>query len=284
MICAWKELMGIMPPRLRPQLESFRGQAQDIRLRLDSPPEVVTGNGHQFLTGTVSAEELHFVVNAASRYSPWSASTISQGYLSGPGGHRIGICGEAVLKSGRMEGIRQVTSLCIRISRDFPGLSAPLSGCNGSLLILGSPGWGKTTLLRDLIRQKSNAGVHVSVVDERGELFPNGISRGERTEVLTGCPKAQGIEILLRTMGPGIIAVDEITAKEDCEALRQAAWCGVNLLATAHAGSLQDYLHREIYAPLVQQNLFDHLVILHPDRHWHLERSRTWTTNGSVRY
>ena len=188
------------------------------------------------------------------------------------------------MKGESLEGIRQVSALCIRVARDFPGLAESLAALQGSFLILGAPGWGKTTLLRDLIRQKSNAGEHVSVVDERGELFPAHVDRGARTEVLTGCPKPKGIEMLLRTMGPSIIGVDEITAREDCDALRQAAWCGVSLLATAHAASLKDYLHREIYSALVQQNLFDYLVILHPDRHWHLERSGTWTSNGSVRY
>lgn len=284
MICAWKELISILPPRLRPQAEPFSGQARDIRLRLGAVPEVVTGKESRYLTGDVTSEELNFVINAASRYSPWAAASVSQGYLTGPGGHRIGICGEAVIKNGAMEGIRKVSSLCIRVARDFPGLAQPLAHLKGSLLILGAPGWGKTTLLRDLIRQKAQRGTQICVVDEREELFPKGFDRGPRTEVLTGCPKAQGIEMLLRTMGPEIIAVDEITALEDCEALRKAAWCGVTLMATAHAGTLADFLHRDVYAPLVQQNLFDHLIILHPDRNWHLERSGTWTTNGSARY
>lgn len=284
MKCAWKELLAIVPAWLRPQLNPFSGQAQDIRLRLGAPPEVTTGEGSIFLTGDVTAEELTFVVNAASRYSPWAAATMAQGYLTAPGGHRIGICGEAVIRQGRMEGIRHINSLCIRVARDFPGVGKDLAELEGSILILGAPGWGKTTLLRDLIRQKSCHGRHISVVDERGELFPPGTERGSLTEVLTGCPKARGIEMLLRTMGPQIIAVDEITAREDCDALRQAAWCGVDLIATAHAGSLRDYLHREVYKPLVQDNLFDHLVILQPDRHWRLERSGAWTSSGSVRY
>jgi len=283
MICAWKELLSILPARIRPALEPYSGQARDIRLRLGQPPEVVLGDNSVILTGNVTRDELTFVVNGASRYSPWASSTISQGYLAAPGGHRIGICGEAVIKGGKMEGIRETTSLCIRVARDFPGLALSISHLKGSILILGSPGWGKTTLLRDLIRQKSNQGSHVSVVDERGELFPDAVDKGSRTEVLTGCPKVQGIEMMLRTMGPDILAVDEITAGEDCEALHRAAWCGVDLLATAHAGSLEDFLHREVYRPLVQRNLFDYLVILHPDRHWHLERSRAWTTNGSAR-
>ena len=284
MKCAWKELLAILPSRLRPQLEPYSGQAKDIRLRVAAPPEVAIGEGSIFLSGKVTSQEIQYVINAASRYSPWAASTVSHGYLTGPGGHRIGICGEAVVKDGTMTGVRHVSSLCIRVARDFPGLAKGLADLKGSVLILGAPGWGKTTLLRDLIRQKSNHGVHVSVIDERGELFPADTDRGSRTEVLTGCPKARGIEILLRTMGPEMIAVDEITAREDCEALHQAAWCGVHLIATAHAGSLRDYLNREVYRPLVQNQLFDHLVILHQDRQWRLERSGTWTSNGSVRY
>ena len=284
MKCAWKALTGILPSRLRPHLDPYEGQARDIRLRLGQPPEVVTGEGSFYLSEAVTQDDLNFIINAASRYSPWASATISQGYLAGPGGHRIGICGEAVVKNGKMDGIRMVSALCIRVARDFPGLAASLGMLSGSILILGAPGWGKTTLLRDLIRQKSACGSQVCVVDERGELFPPDFEQGSHTQVLTGCSKAAGMEMLLRTMGPEILAVDEITAKEDCDALRQAAWCGVTLMATAHAGSLEDYLHRQVYAPLVQQNLFEHLVILHPDSHWQLERSGTWTTNGSVRY
>jgi stage III sporulation protein AA len=159
-----------------------------------------------------------------------------------------------------------------------------LEQLSGSTLILGAPGWGKTTLLRDLIRKKSEKGIHISVLDEREELFPPGISQGERTEVLRGCPKPQGVDMLLRVMQPDTIAMDEITAAEDCVALVQAAWCGVELLATAHAASLEDFLHREVYAPLVKAHLFDNIVILRSDKSWHLERSKGWTTSGSVRY
>lgn len=284
MICAWKELMNHLPQWMRRELEPYSDTAQNIRLRLDAKPEVQWTENSTWLSKTVTASDLSFVINSASRYSPWAASSISQCYLTAQGGHRIGICGESVMKEGSMTGIREVKSLCIRVARDYPGIADKLAVLNGSILILGAPGWGKTTLLRDLIRRKSDDAVHISVVDERGELFPAGYDRGARTEILGGCPKAQGIEILLRTMGPDAIAVDEITAKEDCEALQRAAWCGVSLMATAHASSLEDYLHRQIYSPLVRQNLFDYIVILHPDKQWHLERSKGWTTNGSARY
>ena len=285
MTCAWNELLSILPLRMRRHANELgRADAHQIYLRRGERPELVLGDRPAFLEETVTAEDLNFVINTASRYSPWAAATISRGYITAPGGHRIGICGDAVVKNGEISGIRNISSLCIRVARDFPGLSGELVRQSGSVLILGAPGWGKTTLLRDLIREKSKSGKYVSVVDERDELFPAGFSRGPRTEVLTGCRKAEGVEMLLRTMGPEIIAMDEITAEEDCLALQNAAWCGVALLATAHASSLADYLHRSVYAPLVRQNLFETIVILHRDKSWHLERSGGWTTNGSVRY
>jgi stage III sporulation protein AA len=285
MMCAWNEFLSILPQKLRTLVDrQGREVGQNLRLRLGEMAELCCGNSTQWLEYVISQDDLNFVVNTASRYSPWAAVSMAKGYLTAPGGHRIGICGEAVIKNGVFSGVREISSLCIRIARDYSGISGNLSALPGSTLILGAPGWGKTTLLRDLIRQKSAQGAHISVLDEREELFPNGISHGSRTEVLRGCPKPQGIEMLLRTMEPQVIAMDEITAEEDCRALRQAAWCGVSLLATAHASSLQDYLHRQVYTPLVQENLFDNIVILRKDKTWHLERSKGWTSNGSVRY
>ena len=285
MNCAWKELLSILPPRWRREVDSLGSEtAQNIRLRVHAPPELCCGDRNHWLSDTVSRDDVNFVINTASRYSPWAAASIGKGYLTAPGGHRIGICGEAVIKNGELTTIREISSLCIRVARDISGVSGDLESRSGSILILGAPGWGKTTLLRDLIRQKGKQGMHVCVVDEREELFPSGIPRENTLDVLLGCKKSDGIQMALRTMEPQVIAMDEITALEDCEALRQGAWCGVTLLATAHAASLSDYLHREVYAPLVRQNLFENIVVLHSDKSWSLERSKGWTTNGSARY
>lgn len=285
MRCAWNELLSILPARLRAEVDNLgKTSAQNLRLRINAPPELNCGAVTHWLIGTVTREDLNFCINAASRYSPWAATTIQKGYITAPGGHRIGICGEAVIKNGEISGLRELSSLCIRIARDYPGVSGDLAKQPGSTLILGAPGWGKTTLLRDLIRQKCAEGTHICVLDEREELYPAGLPRESRTDVLSGCPKPQGVDMLLRVMEPEVIAMDEITAREDCDALRQAAWCGVSLLATAHASSLEDFLHREVYAPLVKLNVFENIVILRKDRSWYLERSRGWTTNGSARY
>ena len=284
MNCAWKELLSILPPRWRKEVDSLGSEtAQNFRLRVHAPPELCCADKSHWLSDTVTREDVNFVINTASRYSPWAAASMAKGYLTSPGGHRIGICGEAVIKNGELSTIREISSLCIRVARDIPGVSGNLESISGSILILGAPGWGKTTLLRDLIRQKARQGSHVCVVDEREELFPSGIPRENTMDVLLGCKKSDGIQMALRTMEPQIIAMDEITAQEDCQALQQGAWCGVTLLATAHASSLSDFFHRDIYAPLVRNNLFEKIVVLRSDKSWNLERSKGWTTNGLAR-
>lgn len=271
MKCAWKELLSILPPWLAAEVER-RDMLQELRLRLDSPPELVFPEESQWLRRAVSRADLLFCVNTASRYSPWASQTMASGYLTAPGGHRIGLCGETVVNRGVMTGFREITSLCIRVARDFPGIGENAAGLSGSILLIGPPGSGKTTLLRDIVRTISQRET-VAVVDEREELFPVEFRQSaKRMDVLTGCAKVEGIEIALRCMGPSSLAVDEITAEADCEALLRAGWCGVRLLATAHAASLQDLYRRAVYRPLVKAQLFSHVLVLHRDKSWREER------------
>ncbi len=272
MRCAWTQLMEILPPRIRDKVDhTGRHALQELRLRINAPPQLVINGSDHWLSDIIKKEDITYILNMASQYSPWRTATIAQGYLTAPGGHRIGICGEAVYKDGAITGIRDVQSVSIRVARDFTGIIRSLSSISGSTLILGAPGWGKTTLLRDLIRKLSDQKT-VCVVDERGELFPDGFLRGKKLDILTGCRKAPGIEMLLKTMGPDWIAVDEITSSEDCAALVQAANCGVHLLATAHAASRQDFLRRGIYQPLIQEKVMDTLLILQKDKSYIVER------------
>ena len=272
MMCAWKSLLSILPPNMRTEVDRLgKDSLQELRLRLGIPAELVLGGESRWLTREVSRDDLNYCVNAATRYSPWAAATAAQGYITAPGGHRIGLCGEAVCQNGTVTGIRELSSLCIRVARDFPGIGKRAAQYQGSILILGAPGWGKTTLLRDLIRQLGQR-EPVSVVDERGELFPQGLERGRCVDVLTGCPKPAGIGMLLRAMGPKCIAVDEITAEPDAKALLDAANCGVRLLATAHGTSAAGFRCRSVYRPLYERGVFQTLLVLRPDKSYQAER------------
>lgn len=272
MTCRWQEFLSILPPWLRKNVDDVgRESLQELRLRIGAPPELVLAGQSRWLDRPAALEDIHFCINTASRYSPWTAESQSLGFLTAPGGHRIGLCGQPAYKEGRVSGFRSLSSICIRVARDFPGISCGIRGEGRSVLILGAPGWGKTTLLRDLARQLSQKHT-VSVVDSREELFPAGFRQGKRMDVLSGCQKDKGIEMVLRTMGPEIIAVDEITAGEDCNALRQAAGCGVKLLATAHAGSVDDFRRRPIYRPLLEAGIFDTIIMLRKDKSFQEER------------
>ena len=263
MKCAWKELLAILPSRLRGEVDGK--DLWEIRIRRDRPTELVGSRGSVWLSDRGSLEEIKFVINTATRYSPWAAQTVSRGYITAPGGHRIGLGGELAVNDGRITGIREPDSLCIRVAHDVTGIGKPFGSLRGSILIIGPPGSGKTTLLRDLCREISKRET-VAVVDERGELFPSGYDRGKALDVLSLCPKPEGIDMALRTMGPATIAVDEITGEEDTRALLKAGWCGVRLGATAHAATAADLRSRPVYRPLWDMKLFEHLLICHRDK------------------
>lgn len=279
MRCQWQAFIKILPQWLQEPVDRLgREQLTELRLRVGQAPQLVIMTRSLRLERTVSSEDISFSINAASRYSPWSAQSASSGYITAPGGHRLGLCGDAVLSEGKCSGFRTVTSLCIRVARDISDICGTLQSIDGSILLIGPPGSGKTTLLRDLIRSRSEKEQRsIAVLDERGEIFPFEQGKpcfptGHRTDVLTGCNKADGITMLIRCMSPDVIAVDEITAPEDCTALIHAGWCGVRLIATAHAASKEELFRRTVYKPLLEARLFEWLVTLHQDKSWKLER------------
>lgn len=272
MKCMTKELLGILSPAVREMVKRVDlDKTREIRLKVGCPVRIVGPRGAVELPHLVQKEDLTYLINAASRYSPWSCVGMGQGYLTAPGGHRIGICGEAVLDKGTVQTLRNPSSVCIRLARQLPEVGKGIA-LEDSLLILGPPGSGKTTLLRELIRRLSQEKREsVSVVDERGELFPQLAGQScfdsAGADILTGAPKPEGIEMVLRSMGPSWIAVDEITAARDCQALVQAGWCGVRLLATVHASGVEDLRHRPVYRPLVESGIFSRGLVLSPAQH-----------------
>ena len=239
--------------------------------------QALTGAG-----GPVTPEQLQALVSQASGHSAYAAEQqLSRGFFTLSGGHRLGVCGWAVLSGGQVKTLRELSSVNLRIARELPGLADRLldrqRAARHSLLIVGPPGSGKTTLLRDTVRLLSDAlGCRVSLADERGELaavwqgMPQ-LDVGRRTDVLTGCPKAVAAELLLRAMNPEYLAMDEITAPEDVAAIEQAAHCGAYLLATAHASGVGELSRRPLYARLLALGVFSQAAVLGPDKSYHLE-------------
>lgn len=276
MRCAWDRLLGILPQRIRSDVDRLGSDSlQQLHLRLGKQVVLDTSAGHITLKSVTTQEDLKFVVNTASRYSPWTASTAGQGYITAPGGHRIGLCGNCVVQQGTVTGIRDVHSLCIRVARDFRGIAPPLPPKSGSILIIGPPGSGKTTMLRDVIRVISGrCDECIAVVDERGEIFPAecGFETGVNTDVLSFCPKPHGIMMALRTMGALWIALDEITAQNDCIALQQAFFCGVRFVATAHAADILDLRRREMYREILDNGIFETVLVMRQDKSCRCER------------
>ena len=281
MRCAWNALLNVLPLWMRDDVDRVgKDQLLELRLRVGGFPQLILMESSFYLDRTVTQDDLNFCVNTSSNYSPWAATTAAYGYVTAPGGHRIGICGNATIHNGQVSGVSEPTSVCVRVARDFPGIAKNLHRTGKSILIIGKPGSGKTTLLRDLIRQRSNYGTgSICVVDEKREVFPLSqgqlcFNPGKQTDILSGCSKTKGIEILLRNMAPDTIAVDEITAEADCKALLHAGWCGVDLIATAHAGNRDDLFTRSVYKSILNSSIFDTLVILRSNKTWSHERLR----------
>lgn len=270
-------LLQVLPAQLRSQVDNYWDDLQEVRLRLGRPIQLRLKDGQAWLKTQVTPEHLRYCVNVATQHSPWAAQTLQQGFVTCPQGHRLGFCGSVATDRGTIRSMPQVHSVCIRVCRQFLGVSAPLEIARGSILVIGRPGCGKTTFLRDVIRRLGNCDcAAVAVVDERRELFPCPEGKfcfdtGKATDVLCGVSKAEGIDMVLRTMGPTVIAVDEITRHDDCEALLRGAWCGVRLLATAHAGSRQELFTRPVYRPLLDSGVFDRLVVMGQDKTWQEE-------------
>lgn len=279
-----KQVLQILPREAAQALDGLNAaQVEEIRLRCGQVPSVLRRGVEQPLPQCerTPQQELQRTLLAASAQSQYAVQEqLREGFLSVPGGVRIGVCGSAVVQDGRVTGIREISSLCIRIPHEIrhpPEQLLPL--LSASCLLAGRPGSGKTTLLRSCIRALSAAGSRVGVVDERLELAGavHGVPQfdlGPHTDVLSGCPKAAGMQMLLRGMNPEWLAVDEITSPADLAGIRQAFGCGVRILATIHAGSAAELREKPLCRAVLGAGMFEQVLFLDNNRAFHAERIR----------
>lgn len=285
----WRRILYPCLPKevvdaIRGQKESCLARLEEIRAYTGSSLELVAAGRRIRLPLVLDAARMEGLVAALSGYALYRCEReLAQGYLPIGGGHRAGVCGRMVMEDGvwRMSGI---TSVCIRICRCVPGAAAPLYGqllneTGGArrVLILGAPGSGKTTALRDAaIYLAEEAGFHVAAADEREELFAEDLS--VPIDVLSGVDKAQAMELLLRSMAPQVIVTDEIGRLADAQAIEEIARCGVGLLASAHAGTLSECLQRPVLRSVIEGKLFERYVLLRRDAG--RMSFRIWDENG----
>jgi len=200
-------------------------------------------------------------------------SQICNGFITLPGGHRVGLTGSIAMKDGQIINITYVSSLNIRIAKEIIGASEKIlpqiieDGQVNSTLIVSKPGCGKTTILRDLVRNISNMGYTISMIDERGELAAmyKGIPQndvGLRTDILDNVTKSLGMKIAVRTMAPQVIVADEIGSEEDIEAINYGICSGVKGIFTAHGSTIDELNLNKVLNKLYEERIFKKIIFL----------------------
>ena len=243
--------------RLRAMLGDIPEDVTEVRLRAGKPAQFRGARGDRF-GETVDVGRLRDILSTLADHSLYARETdLREGFFTMGDGSRVGVCGRLLWANGRTTGLASAGSLCVRVCREIRGAADGfydrLFEDEGrvlcSALIVSGPGMGKTTALRDAARRLSEGGYNVCIADERHELAAcvDGVPTldvGPRTDVMDGCPKHVAVSRLLRSASPQVIVTDEIGGAEEAEALADAVKCGARLLASAHAGSIEQLLSR----------------------------------------
>lgn len=275
----YETALQLLPGRYWTQLREIAPEIEEYRMRVGKPLSFVRSGREYPLSGELVSESdlLRTLEKATGASLHTAAPAMARGYLC-VRGVRIGLCGEMQWVDGAPKGFHSYSSLALRVPHECRGICDETMRtlyANGFLntLILSPPGGGKTTALREMIRCLSDRGTRLCVCDERGELAASegaipGFDLGRHTDILSACPKAEAAMMLLRGMNPQIIAMDEITQREDLLAVQEIVGCGVGLLATAHAASIDDLQRRPLYRKLLALGAFQAALVIsiHGDR------------------
>lgn len=291
-IDSFNSAIAVLPSEIKEKLtllpESTKSNIQEIRLRAEKPLALSDGTTTMFISNkgqilysisdkayNVSQKAINDIFKAICNYSVYSYDNeIKNGYITIRGGHRIGLCGTAVIKDEKISAVNDISSLNIRIARQIFGVSEDiihrLYPFDGGILIVGTPSSGKTTILKDLAYRLSlGIGCRIMrtvLIDERGELSGtyNGIAHNNigLCDVLNGYPKGDGIIQAVRSLSPQVIICDEVGTDDDVTAISQGFNAGAIIIATIHASSYDELMHRTQSVKLLQTGAFRTIIIL----------------------
>jgi stage III sporulation protein AA len=278
-----QEILRLFPTDIQTEIQrKVQGKwdmLQEIRVRLNQPIELIYDHGVEWIPlARPDKKDSVFIINQLSEFSLYRMEDeLREGYITIDGGHRVGLAGKVNTIRGSVKAIQYITFLNIRIAKEKIGVANPIIPYLYekrflNTLFVGQPQSGKTTLIRDVIRIISSGWNHVppkkvGVVDERSEIAAclHGVPQhdlGLRTDVLDACPKAEGMMMMIRSMSPEVLVVDEIGSDRDVQALTNAINAGVTVICTIHGQSLQEIKNRPQIQSLLDKKVFQRIILL----------------------
>ena len=275
------EIIKYFPTKIQNEINKLNIENfEEIRLRILKPiiikehekETILTIDGQAYI---LTKEELNKIFEMICSNSIYAfQEELANVFITIPGGHRIGITGKPLYREGKIYSMKDISSLNIRIARQILGCADNIIEeiIDKNVLIVALPGTGKTTLLRDIVRQISNSGKNIGIVDERSEIAAvyKGIPQndiGIRSDVIDSVYKADGIKMLVRSMKPDYIATDEIGNDDDIEAIKYAINAGVKIIATAHGGNIEDLKRRKKLYELIENKIFEKIIFINKEKY-----------------
>src|SRR5690606_32499250 len=279
-----KEIIEVLPKSIASLLVKYTPERtenmEEIRIRVSRPLETIENGRPIYHNYHVTGEDAIQLLNKLGQYSIYTLEEeLKRGYVTIQGGHRVGLAGKVITENGRVKVIRDVTSFNIRIAKQKNVVATPLApylfdSYWKNTIIIGPPQTGKTTLLRDLARMISSGietrqipAMKVGIVDERSEIAGcvKGVPQatlGPRVDVLDACPKAEGMMMMIRSMSPDVLIVDEIGREEDSQAIMEAVNAGVSLIMTTHGNTFSEIKKRPLLQQIIDQQVFGRFIEL----------------------